>query len=402
MLSQSPPLLLSLLLHIILNVHGFSIRSVGSRNLPSPLRMSGEFQESMESLRSLVDFHEGSWRGKASSFTVTSDAASGVVKRSESPEYTTTIKIGMNLQDRDYSYTEALEWHDKVATRTLSLVEANCDVDSVDGSYSLDSTTSNLPADIIGTEKLIRFGIEHCIAVNDDERIRCFIGYGLDGSLERIAICEEVRIPDTEKSTQNRVGMTNELMSSPSLAKFAESLPNGPKSDSVLDAVILGSENENGFPPSPTPSPETMMPKQEEPALRPCPMNLVQLGGGLWLGDIIVRQPVSYQEVKGFGAEAGIRESQKSFARWSTGVQKVVNQWSFDFEDSVNKGVNVGKPIGIPMAQELGGSLSGLVCQDETFSMQIPSDQKFLFIDWNGGEFAGFIKGHIGIQVRTI
>ena len=167
---------------------------------PLPIRRSrttmplfDSVNQSKDALRILVDFHEGTWTGKATSFSITNDLSAGIRMRKVSPEYKSTIKVGLDLRNQEYTMTETLEWESKMKRRQLSLIEASMDVDTVDGSYSLDTSLPDLPEDLIGTKKILQFGIEHCIAVNDNARVRAFAFYGIDQSLARIVICLEER-----------------------------------------------------------------------------------------------------------------------------------------------------------------------------------------------------------------
>jgi hypothetical protein len=169
---------------------------------PRTVQLSSTSDQAVETLHSLVDYHEGRWKGKATSFTVTADTAAGIVARRTSPDYTVSVKFGLHGKSRDYTLTETIEWIEpgngakvSMKRRKLSLSNSNMDVDSVDASYSLDSTLPDFPGSLAGTEKLLHFGIEHCIARSDNERSRCFAFYGSDEQLVRILVCEEQRIP---------------------------------------------------------------------------------------------------------------------------------------------------------------------------------------------------------------
>jgi hypothetical protein len=75
------------------------------------------------------------------------------------------------------------------------------DIDSVDGSYSLDIISLlGIPSDVVGTEKLSQFGVEHCNAVNDGARVRCLALYGVEGALSRVVVMHEERIESGIKS----------------------------------------------------------------------------------------------------------------------------------------------------------------------------------------------------------
>ena len=177
----------------------------------------GQDDQAVEALQSLVDFHEGRWSGTSRSFSVVADTAAGVVQRKQSPGYEVSVKVGLD-ETRDYSMTETFNWvddknsSDLLSSRSISLTKCNVDIDSVDASYSFDSSLPDFPADISGTDQLCRFSIEHCIAASDNKRMRCLVLYGMDQSLQRIVVCEETRIApsQTKDSSEKSVG-SNQL-----------------------------------------------------------------------------------------------------------------------------------------------------------------------------------------------
>jgi hypothetical protein len=307
--------------------------------------------QSKDVLKILVDFHEGTWKGKATSFSVTSDLSAGIRMRKVSPEYKSTIKVGLDLPTQDYTMTETLEWEDKMKRRQLSLFETSMDVDTVDGSYSMDTSLPDLPEDLIGTRKLLQFGIEHCVAVNDNARIRAFAFYGIDQSLTRIVVCHEERVEETENNP------LEELVTQPDFAKANERLV-------------------------------------------PMPMNILELTSGVWLGNMMLREPASYQEPKGFSRESTRRVSEKKqFARWSMGVQKLSVQWKWDFEDSIQKLITVGQPLGIGLPKEMAIPISGIVCENESLTTRMPKEERMVYLDWMGGEQVGIIVNNVALQV---
>ena len=309
--------------------------------------------QSKDALRILVDFHEGTWAGMAISFSVTNDLSAGIRMRKVSPEYKSTIKVGLDLNKQDYIMTETLEWENKMKRRQLSLIETSMDVDTVDGSYSLDTSLPDLPEDLIGTKKILQFGIQHCVAVNDDARIRAFAFYGIDQSLARIVVCQEERVLE---GTNPLTMETNRVDSSPSSV-----------------------------------------------TLFPVPINILELTSGVWLGDMILREPAAYQEPKGF-ARVSVNRSPKAkkFASWSIGVQKVALQWKWDMDESIQKLISVGKPLGLCLPKEMAIPISGVIGQDESLPSRIPKEQRMVYMDWMGGEQVGFIINNVALQVRCV
>jgi hypothetical protein len=326
---------------------------------PLPIRRSrttmplfDSVNQSKDALRILVDFHEGTWTGKATSFSITNDLSAGIRMRKVSPEYKSTIKVGLDLRNQEYTMTETLEWESKMKRRQLSLIEASMDVDTVDGSYSLDTSLPDLPEDLIGTKKILQFGIEHCIAVNDNARVRAFAFYGIDQSLARIVICLEERFLEAA----NPLTM--------------ETIRPSTSSSSVV--------------------------------LSPAPINILELTSGVWLGDMILREPAAYQEPKGFDRTSTRRSSKaQQFASWSIGVQKVALQWKWDMDESIQKLVSVGKPLGVCLPTEMAIPISGVIGQNECLSNGIPTEQRMVYMDWMGGEQVGFIINNVALQVRV-
>lgn len=320
-------------------------------------RLFETINQSKDALKTMVDFHDGTWKGTATSFSVTNDLSAGIRMRKVSSEYKSTIKVGLDLQNQDYTMTETLEWDDKMKRRQMSLVEANVDVDAVDGSYSLDTSLPDLPGDLIGTQKLLQFGIEHCIAVNDNARIRAFAFYGIDQSLARIVVCQEERFAEAANPLK----------------------PNEEEQVDMAEAL-----------------------KEANDQLTPFTMNLLELTSGVWLGDMILREPTSYQPPKGFSKESNASPAKKKFANWAMGVQKLAHQWKWDFEDSIQKIVSVGTPLGIGLPQEMSVSISGLVCENESLTTRLPKEQRMVYLDWMGGEQIGIILDNVALQVSAV
>jgi hypothetical protein len=250
--------------------------------------------------------------------------------------------------------------------RQLSLIDSSADVDTVDGSYSLDTSLPDFPSDLTGTNKMLQFGIEHCIAVNDNCRIRAFAFYALeDQSLARMVVCTEERVVSAEADP----------------------------SDSLLDASPGGKKEDSAARPE-------LVKANEKLAL--FPMNLLELTAGVWLGDMVLREPASYQEPKGFSKQSKRSPSiKKKFASWSLGVQKLAHEWKWNFEDSIQKIITVGKPLGIGLPVEMSVPISGIVAENESLSTAIPKDQRMVYMDWMGGEQVGIILNNVALQVRT-
>jgi hypothetical protein len=190
-----------------------------------------------EALQSLGDFHQGSWKGKTTSFTVTADVAAGIVQKKTFPEYQVDVKLSYNDDDDGkLCLSEIYSWQDQqddlfASTRSISIADSSIDIDAVDASYSLHqygSTSINdkdkepesqrkqqqqqqytLPADLIGTTKVAVFTIEHALAVNDDERVRLWALYGEKQELIRIVVAEETRRATTPSIMEGTTASTS-------------------------------------------------------------------------------------------------------------------------------------------------------------------------------------------------
>lgn len=353
--------------------------------------------ESLEVLRSLVEFHEGTWTGRATSFSVTADVAAGIVQRKVSPEYKTSIRIGLS-GEREFSMTETFEWEDKIASRTLSLVQSNMDVDSVDASYSLDTSLPDIPSALTGTEKLFQFGIEHCIAVNDEARIRCLAFYGVDQALARVVVLHEQKVQSNAQSAQ-----TDLLAMSSDVGRIV---------DKITGQVAGNNSSDSALPEESSPqermerviSSTMSYTHQEDNALSLHPMSLLELSSGVWMGDSIVRdvpgvQSTPYKQGSGFGSVNPGGQATMDLGSWDIGVQKTAWQWIWDYGESIRQQDDIGRAMGAAMADELSQSLSGTICVNESLSRRIPKNERMVYIDWNNGDYVGFLLGSVSIQV---
>ena len=357
--------------------------------------------EAMEVIRSLIDFHDGTWKGKAISFSVTDDVAAGIVKRKTSPEYKTAIKLG--LAEDGMSMTETFEWQDKIFSRTVPLIKSNMDVDSVDASYSLDTSLPDVPSDISGTKKLSQFGIEHCIAVNDDARARCLAFYGVNsGALARVVVMHEQRILNDTRATKDEfMAMSSDI--DRIVDKISGQMVGNNDSDSIptekKDKDRMGKLQK-------ALQSSTSSGEENGATLSLHTMSLLELSSGVWLGDSIVRDlpnvaKTPYDRGIGFTAKQTSTPTyaRQEFADWDVGVQKNAWRWIWKLGDSIRQEDEVGKAMGTPMADELAQSLSGTVCVNESLSRRIPRDERMVYINWENGDYVGFILGSVSMQV---
>ena len=387
-------LLCSLTLHAFLaNPRPSSRHTKSQRYMSAP-----DDNESMEVIRSLIDFHDGTWKGKAISFSVTADVAAGIVRRKTSPEYKTSIKLG--LGDDGMSMTETFDFENKISSRTVPLITSNMDVDSVDGSYSLDTSLPNIPSAIVGTEMLTQFGVEHCIAVNDDARVRCVALYSVDeGVLARVVVMHERRVKDDLKTKQDLLAMSSDIdRIVDKIAGQVKGTDSKESSDSTAEIPDDHERLERLH--------KAIHSSSSSEALSLYPMSLLELSSGVWLGDAIVRDlpnvAVSpFDSGSGFRAKrsATTNAERRDFANWDVGVQKNAWRWIWKLGDSIRQEDEVGNAMGAPMADELAKSLSGTVCVNESLARRIPKDERMVYIDWDNGDYVGFMLGSVSMQV---
>ena len=373
----------------------------------------------LEALQSLSDFHEGQWQGRATSFAVTADVAAGVVQRKTSPNYKVSVQLGVDVERKDFTMTETMEWSDDslgsdsssvthISSRKLSFANSNLDVDSVDASFSLDATLPDIPSAIIGTDTLAQFVMEHCLAVNDHERIKGLAFYGSNQSLLRIVICHERRIEPTSTNEQSQppknpqeTGKTT--LSAQDLIEMQGDV------DRLVDKIAGRVESNQDAPSSSIDSVSNRLDKLQElssstdaTTLKPHRMNLVELCSGVWLGDAVIRDvETSTKTGKGFGTTSRPSSKQQTFADWTMGVQKVAWQWQWNFGDAIRQVNDVGRSMGTSVAKALGQTIGGLVCVNEGLSRRIPKEQRMVYIDWDGDN-VGFVLNSVYIQVILV
>jgi hypothetical protein len=378
--------------------------------------MSSEFGQEdqiVEAIRSLCDFHEGQWSGQARSFSFLPDVAAGIVKRKTSPNYLVSIKLGLD-SDRDYSFTETFNWDGKVSSRYLSLNECNVDVDSVDASYSLDSTLPNFPSEISGTNKLCQFVIEHCIAASDNRRARCFMFYGVDQSLQRIVVCEEERVIENEKAPAKSEEANGNQFTARDLLEMDSDIDRlvDKLTENIQDGSESSSDTASPLSSEPEASPmerlgESMSSTDGALPLSSHEISLLELSSGIWLGDAIIRDMPMVTESpmkrgKGFGSSASpntpLSSNEKTFGTWNVGVQKIAWRWMWNFGDEIRQVTDIGKTMGAGLATSVSKSLGGSVCFNESLSRRMPKKDRMVYLDWTG-DMVGILAGSVSMQV---
>jgi hypothetical protein len=406
-------------------------------------------EQGINAIRSLAGYHQGEWKGRARSFTVTQDIAAGVVQRKTSSEYNVCVKLATdNIAGGAITLSEVISWDDKISHRSIPLL--TCDVDDVDASYSLDSNPTDFPTVLAGTNKVCQFVVEHCIAAGEDRRCRCFAIYGVDDSLIRVVVADEHRIKrenddgDANTSTSTIEGEKNSILTAQDLMEMESDV------DRLVDKIAASMNTE-----LPTAASSNFSPQLEESAdsggdnnnddsvtsnvansrldqlgesmtafekkndedtqdLSPHPINLLELVGGVWLGDMIIRKTPNVlaspneNQNKGFGRSAlskmsssssSFSKSQRNFADWNVGVQKVAWRYLWNFGDEIRQSFNFGKALGTSMDDSTIKSLAGSVCVDESLSRRVPKDERMVYIDWAQQDSVGFFLGPYSVQV---
>jgi len=136
-------------------------------------------------------------------------------------------------------------------------------------------------------------------------------------------------------------------------------------------------------------------------------MNLLELSSGIWLGDTMVRDmadlPLSpFDAGKGFSGKATPKPKVKgdeSFAAWDVGVQKVACRFQWDFGDTVQQVNDFGRGMGAETAKTYPRGISGTIYVNEGLSRRIPVDQRMVYIDYDNGDYVGFLLGSNYVQV---
>lgn len=353
----------------------------------------------------------------AVSFPVPMDPAAGLKKGAISKPYRSNVQIQMNinrssttgsLQRQGLRLVETMQFQDDEDNLLPPFVrsipmDANVDVDSADGSYSLDVTISGdehlplLPASMSAglNPVCIKFLVEHTIAISDFERCRCFFIYGdadRDGGAkeERDFEDEDDRGDEDfdEDDSSDRINRNYRLLgvvfADESKKLPANTVPPKPAgissllnkeqpatSESPLDLLRLdateiiemsdqdkmdalykaiGKHNERVM----ANSDGTNQSKEGNVAsmTRYTP-TMYNICSGVYLGDTFIREPlksIGKSQSKGFGNLKSRRSDEEdkhdAFARWSLGVQKTSIQFYWDYSANVIQACQYGKSLG--------------------------------------------------------
>lgn len=407
----------------------------------------GEQEQAMEVIQSLGDFHQGSWDGKVTSFTVTPDVAAGIIQK-KTRQYTVEVNLSIT-NAKDLAINELYSWDSDekskmTAPRSLSILDSSLDCDAVDSSYSLHST--NQPdyllamADLSGTDKEVHFSVEQCIAASDDSRVRLLVLYGEKQELIRVVVLDETRLLESSMGSskalqgmslsatdllelQSDVDRLVDKISGQVQGVVPDSSSDGGSSSSASKNDISQSEQEDRLQrlqeslagPSSASQQSSSSENDATPYTRHA-MNLLELTSGVWLGDSIIRDYQTAEEVKdksqggkGFGSSSSKSVGQTnsktpSFGSWVVGVQKVAREWLWDFEEQIRQNNDAGKCLGVEMEPALGKSMAGSVCENQSLTRRIPKDERIVYVDWNDGNgdnHVGFLLGSVSIQVKS-
>lgn len=298
---------------------------------------------SSEEYVALTGFHRGRWMGKARSFTVVPDVAAGVVDRKAACNYEVSVHLDetKTINGLEQCMTEIYFWDEQSATRTLSFNYCNMDVDSEDASYSLDSVKPEFPTSLFGMDRQdsCRFLIEHCLAIANDARMKCFVLYDENLSLQRFVICEETR------------------------QRFPSLLP-GKSSTTTREPIPL-------------------TPRQ---------MSISDIATGIWRGDAFVRDNT-------IGRNSASEAKTDSFANWVVGVQKVEWEWNEDNDYGIQQVTTPGRALGATLDKNIyAGRPLGQVCVDESSSSWIPKEDRMIYLDLMD-DMVAILAGPVAIQV---
>mmetsp|Transcript_2814 Transcript_2814/g.7394 ORF Transcript_2814/g.7394 Transcript_2814/m.7394 type:complete len:491 (-) Transcript_2814:670-2142(-) len=400
-------------------------------------------QQKAEALQSLADFNDGSWSGRAISFSVTSDVAAGVTKRKILKQYTTSVSTQFGLGGDGLKMVETFQWDSDenggggtcISTRSTKL-ERSADIDAVDGSYSTDSSLLDLPSTLTGTSALVKFAIENSLAVNDHERSRCFLLYGMEDQLVRIVICDEFRVDgegvdakSLSSADSSVIGggdfKTMSASEEDDMSVDIERLVGKITGEDVTSKLKARSSTDQGVE-DPITADSTVDERMERlqrafddakqkqvgdfSALASnenirFPVDLYSLSMGVWLGDAVIRD--QSKEVSGGKKGFGVTKTKKSFgdgfAEWAIGVQKVGMTFKWDFDETVRQVVAWGRSMGAYTDEAMPSSSMGVV-NDELMSRRLKPEERMMYIDFDMGKYAGIVLGSamVKVSIETI
>ena len=327
-------------------------------------------EQKQECVASLADFNDGTWIGYSlSSFSLTSDVAAGPTNRvdfssSDDSPYLYKTHVRTIVDADGLKMQETFEWPELASEspdesgldeslkcakiKSIRLAES-ADVDSVDGSYSVDVPLLDLPFVISGTKTIIKFGIEHSLAINDEDRTRCFLLYGMDDRLIRVVISNEKKIRNFDENIQdindvnNMVGNIIDKMDINEKTKMNGLIDNS-ESDEFMSSIDRLSKLQESMV-------KSSSEKGDDSNTSKYQISIFALVGGVWLGDVINREHSRGDKVTGFGKiekNKSIKKTKRApalsdgFAEWTTGVQKVAMTFQWDYGKVIRQKLSFG------------------------------------------------------------
>ena len=392
-----------------------------------------------ESIQSLSDYHDGTWICKdgATSFSISSDTAAGIIQKSTSIPYQTSVNVRFSTStdnNTNLKLVETFSWNEKktnnddefmtAVTRSVPLIGPSFDIDTVDASYSIDQTLMDIPSTISGTDSIVKFGIEHVLAIQDNIRVRAFCLYGMDDRLLRIILSNEQRqqLPSEPEQQQQQQSLKSLLVQDEDeeMSNNIEQLFSSTKENQMEKIKKLLNPNTNNND------------SDKVDTLKNHPITLFGLSLGPWLGDSVIRDQSLFQANKnksnnknknkgGFGSSRAkstnnnSKKKQKSsnqsesssnhhpldgFAEWTLGVQKVAMLYKWDFDETIRQVMELGRSMGPSYCSTVPKSSMGMI-NEKLMSRRIPKEDRMLYIDYDMGAYAGFTLGSIYLKVPT-
>ncbi|KAL3916291.1 MAG: hypothetical protein SGILL_005241 [Bacillariaceae sp.] len=350
-------------------------------------------------------------------------------------DYNIAVKLAMT-QSQQFVLSETISWDDnnQMAFRSLPLQETDFDIDAVDASYSLDTTTqTDFPSSISGTKKPCSFLIEHCIATGEDRRARCFALYGEDESLIRIVISNEERISNDKGGSANGAREDAGVFTAKDLLemqndvdrlvdKIVSKMPQGaettPKSETTppvekeSETGNINGKGDEDFMSRLGQIGESVASTEGAQSLELHDMSLLELSSGVWLGDAIIRDSPGVagsptERGRGFASQTKGAEDDKdswkskatrALGDWSVGVQKIAWRWMWNFGEEIRQVVDVGKALGSSLEAPVIKSVAGSVCVDESLSRRIPKQERMVYVDLPQHDSVSFLAGPFLVQ----
>ena len=409
-----------------------------SPSLPSYNELS---QQKSEALRSMSEFHDGTWI--CENGAISSDVSGGSIMRS--PPFKTSIStrlgLAVNSNGEALKLVETLSWgqngsgsgsagsgsedpsqSDDTFFGRSCLLGSLADVDAVDGSYSLhesmqvgiqnleqnasSSSSCALPESISGVDpKRTTSVIESCLVATQTERVRCFMIYGSSG----------MTLEDELEPADGNADADEEILNEQRLLRTVISHERKLQNDDALDDFIQGTISLNTDTSNRADQMASAMSGTSEDLGQnvKCPINMMTLSLGPWLGDIIIRDK-SFNSLlpttkegnasnAGFGAPKKTSLPKKTnreggFGEWVLGVQKLAMAFKYDFDCNVRQTFDYGKSMGV--YEEGWPRQSAGIIYDDRMSRRIKPEDRSMYIDYDNGAYSGFIFGSVYAKVR--